>query len=127
MITYKQENRKKKRRRFVIPFCHYFFKVSKLKIFAMSKKKYLQQEKEKIRSLRKHIAIRVTKLGNTQQFCADLGRALCITHVLPYTKLYLPLSSPPRKQAAVLLGDYPELSPPLADSLNKTLGGANSV
>lgn len=68
-------------------------------------------------SLGRHIAIKVTKLGNAQQCYPDLGTALCITHCCLTQNSIYPSYLPSKKQAVVLLGVYPELSPPLADGL----------
>lgn len=78
-------------------------------------------------SLRRHIAIKVTKVGNTLQCYPDLGTPLCITHCCLTQSSVCHSHLPSKKQAAVLMGNCPELSPPLLDWLNKTLGDANSV
>lgn len=54
-------------------------------------------------SLGRHIAIEVTKLGNTQQFYPDLGTALCITHATLH-KALSPSYLSSKKQAIILLG-----------------------
>lgn len=64
--------------------------------------------------LGRHIAIKVTKLGNTQHFYPDLGAALCITCCyLTQSSIYL--LSLLQKTGSSPAGDYPELSLPLAD------------
>lgn len=64
-------------------------------------------------SLGRHTAIKVIKLGNTQQCYPDLGTALCITHCCLTQGSIYHSYLPSKKQAVVLLGTIQSLPHPL--------------